>query len=167
MKHGRVQNLKIRNITGLAIGLGLLFLALNSATALAQVYKWTDENGVTHYSQTPPPSGQEAEIQDLPEYENEIEASPPLGDEAVSAETEELSAADVRRQELAAARQARADEQAATEELCQNIELRLAQIEPSRRVFYTGEDGQTVRMDDEERVAEVQRLKELQSEHCQ
>ncbi len=34
------------------LGLGLIF-----DTAAGEVYQWKDANGVTHYSQTPPPSG--------------------------------------------------------------------------------------------------------------
>ncbi|MFW5969188.1 MAG: DUF4124 domain-containing protein, partial [Halofilum sp. (in: g-proteobacteria)] len=32
-------------------------LPLIPATAMAEVYKWVDEDGVTHYSQEPPPEG--------------------------------------------------------------------------------------------------------------
>ncbi|HTV87021.1 MAG TPA: DUF4124 domain-containing protein [Dyella sp.] len=38
----------------LSIALALLLVA---PLALAQVYKWTDAHGTTHYSETPPPAG--------------------------------------------------------------------------------------------------------------
>jgi len=39
-------------------------------------------------------------------------------------------------------------------------------MEPSRRVFYTDESGQTVRMDDEERVSLVKEDKEFIAKNC-
>lgn len=35
-----------------------LLAILLATPALAQVYKWVDEDGVTHYSQQPPPGGE-------------------------------------------------------------------------------------------------------------
>jgi len=39
----------------------LIFLAL-AAPALAQVYKWVDERGVTHYGERPPQGGKASEV---------------------------------------------------------------------------------------------------------
>src|SRR5260370_36230448 len=41
----------------------LIFLAV-AAPALAQVYKWVDERGVTHYGERPPPGGKASEVPD-------------------------------------------------------------------------------------------------------
>jgi len=49
----------------------LIFLAL-AAPALAQVYKWVDERGVTHYGERPPQGGKASEVPDRL-------ASPPAG----------------------------------------------------------------------------------------
>jgi hypothetical protein len=49
----------------------LIFLAL-AAPALAQVYKWVDERGVTHYGERPPQGGKASEVPDRL-------ASPPSG----------------------------------------------------------------------------------------
>lgn len=167
MKHGIVQNLKTRIVAGSILSLCMFVFTLNSSPVMAEVYKWTDENGVTHFSQMPPPDGQEAERQDFPDHQLETTENMPANEDSDNADPEALSAADQYRQELAASRKKNAEERAANESLCQNIELRLSQIEPSRRVFYTNESGETIRMDDEERVAEVARLKELQSTLCQ
>ncbi|MCW5581401.1 MAG: DUF4124 domain-containing protein [Luteimonas sp.] len=37
---------------------GLSLLGLAGTVAASEVYQWKDANGVTHYSQTPPPKGQ-------------------------------------------------------------------------------------------------------------
>jgi hypothetical protein len=42
----------------------------------------------------------------------------------------------------------------------------LETIEPSRRVFFTNEQGETERLDDEQRVAMVERAKALIAENC-
>ena len=49
----------------------LIFLAV-AAPALAQVYKWVDERGVTHYGERPPQGGKASEVPDKL-------ASPPSG----------------------------------------------------------------------------------------
>ena len=146
MKHGYVQNLMTRMLQGSTAALCLLIFAIASTPAKAEVYKWTDENGVTHFSQTPPPPGQDAEIQDLPEHQAGVESDPSTANTLNDTANEELSAADLRRQELADARRERADAEAANDTLCMDTQERLAQLEPSRRVFYTNEDtsGQIV-----------------------
>lgn len=37
--------------------LGLILLIASTAAIAGEVYQWKDVNGVTHYSQTPPPKG--------------------------------------------------------------------------------------------------------------
>src|SRR5258706_13780417 len=41
----------------------LIFLPV-AAPALAQVYKWVDERGVTHYGERPPKGGKASEVPD-------------------------------------------------------------------------------------------------------
>lgn len=157
------------SITHLVAGLAVILSLLVSPPLLAEIYKWTDENGVTHYTQTPPPSGQEAEIEDLPE------ASPGQGlgepgdasDSEPGTQSEQPSAADLQRQRLATQARLTAEEYAANQAMCEEARQELAEIEPSRRVYYTNEDGETVRMDDEERVNEVKRLRNVLSANCQ
>jgi hypothetical protein len=147
-----------------------------SSPAQAEVYSWTDENGVTHFSETPPPDGREAQVEDIPdavpgyvEDESGVDPDSVFEDPASpgSAGTEDtMSAADLKRQELAERRTERQEEQKAIESACRQAEARLAQIEPARRVFYTNEEGETVRMDDEERVDEVDQLHDFIDENC-
>ena len=46
--------------------LGMLAAALWSSSAIAQVYRWVDEEGVTHLSSEKPPAGVKAERIDIP-----------------------------------------------------------------------------------------------------
>lgn len=166
MKHGTVCTRTARAV---------FVSALLMAPALsAEVYRWTDENGVTHFSQTPPPDGQEAEIEDVPDTAGEaaVEGAGIDFDGAQSnlAEgsggTDTRSAAELKRREIA---ERHADARSAREEaqrLCSQARSRLARIEPNRRVYYTNDEGETVRMDDEERVTEVEELRAFLAENC-
>ncbi len=166
MKHGTVCTRTARAV---------FIAALLMAPALsAEIYRWTDENGVTHFSQTPPPDGQEAEIEDVPDTPAEaavegagIDFDGAQSNRAEGPEgTDTLSAAEQKRQEIA---ERHADARAAREELerlCNQTRSRLARIEPNRRVYYTNDEGETVRMDDEERVTEVEELRTYLAENC-
>lgn len=145
----------------------LASVLLASTAAVAEVYRWTDENGVTHFSQTPPPAGQEAEIEDVPGTAPAQQSAAGIDfDGAGTSGDEEVSSADLRRQEIAEARDRRQAELEALEAMCRQTRDRLAQIEPNRRVYYTDEDGETVRMDDEDRVAEVEQLRSFLDANC-
>lgn len=143
-----------------------------------EMYSWTDENGVKHFSSLPPPPGLEATVSDLPEsapvptvdvdYPDASDSATSVTDDPMSAQQglEELSAADQYRQQIAENRAEQRSAQAELDQACIQARNRLAQIEPSRRVFYTDESGETVRMDDEERVGEVETLSDFISSHC-
>lgn len=150
--------------------LAALACSLMASTAVwAEVYRWTDENGVTHFSQTPPPPGQEAEIEDVPESEpagGEAEVAGIDFDGPGGTVDEEMSAADLRRQEIAESSDQRQSDREALAALCRQTRNRLEQIEPNRRVYYTDEDGEAVRMDDEERVNEVEQLRGFLDANC-
>ncbi len=53
------------------VGMVLIVLILCSGSAMAKVYKWVDENGVTHYSQKDPKNGaQEMQVKGMSEDES-------------------------------------------------------------------------------------------------
>jgi hypothetical protein len=43
---------------------------------------------------------------------------------------------------------------------------RLEQLEPARRVFYTDETGESVRMDDDQRLALIEESRAFLDENC-
>ncbi len=67
---------------------------------------------------------------------------------------------------MAKDREERMKEQAETERLCGLHKQRLEQVEPARRVFYTNEKGEPVRMDDEQRVRLVEESKDFLEKNC-
>lgn len=152
-----------------AAGAALAFSLMASTAVWAEVYRWTDENGVTHFSQTPPPAGQEADIADVPDSVPAQGQAPAAGidfDGSGTAADPGMSAADLRRQEIAESRDRQQSEREALEALCRQTRNRLELIEPNRRVYYTDEDGETVRMDDQERVDEVEQLRNFIDNNC-
>lgn len=139
-----------------------------------KVYSWTDENGVRHFSQTPPPAEQpavETEIATSPaateaaadaEYELRTPlpaiSEPPAGEEAVSV-------ADRQRQRIAQERAAREQAEFLKEVECVRTRERLAMIQPRLAEVYVNDAGEAVPLD-ESHVAEAEELTEFYDRHC-
>jgi hypothetical protein len=138
-----------------------------------EVYIWTDDNGVQHYSDKPRANGPMETVEAQEAYRPgsadayPAPAEPAAGSEAAEGAAEApLSAAAARREQLAQRREERREAQAETERLCAQHRQRLEQMEPSRRVFYTDDAGETVRMDDEQRVALVEESRAFVEKNC-
>ena len=139
-------------------GILLATSALLTASAVhgQQVYQWTDENGVVHYTDQPPERA-DAEVkavQPLPEVgtESPRDATPQATAEAGEADAETLSPAEQKRREREEARAKRRAEEAEIAADCVRARQTVAQLEPSPRVIYTDEEGNTQRMDDDRRL---------------
>jgi hypothetical protein len=52
------------------IFLAILFIIPGATTLYAEIYTWTDDNGVKHYSNTPPPADVKAEVK-FKEYQSD------------------------------------------------------------------------------------------------
>ncbi len=145
----------------LILSLFLAGFACGAAAQGQQMYKWTDENGVVHFSETPPPD-QKAEQTSVPPGAEKMGQAPVEG--ATSMEVG--SAAQQKREELARKRDQAEAESALRDANCAAKRAEVARLEPHRRVFYTDENGETVRMDDEARVAQVAAAKQYLQENC-
>jgi hypothetical protein len=110
---GKLQIRKAISTNKLITGAILAFAAAAAAPLHAQTYKWVDENGVTNYSNTPPP-GNVATTRLVPARVSVVESDPALAEAAaaVRARSErqaELAEAEwLQRQPLMAAAQASA-----------------------------------------------------------
>ncbi|MTI64104.1 MAG: DUF4124 domain-containing protein [Methylophaga sp.] len=152
-----------------AVILNVKWLCLVSAALLlsfsvhAQIYKWVDENGQTHYSQQPPESGQ-AEMIDVP-------PPPPINPDEARDEVQELieqqQAAE--QAELEAEQQARqaAEQEAVREENCRiaRENLRSYQNNPGRRIM--DQEGNVTRLTEEDRQQKIQEFQEQVDLYCQ
>lgn len=148
-----------------------------STVAMAtEVHKWVDENGVVHFSDTKPVSveSQTFEVSDYSHSQvtsvapTQLETTIQQDASAAPASPEPpLTAAQARREEMARKRQERKKAQAENEFLCSRHGTRLEQMEPARRVYYTDENGQEVRMDDNKRIELIEESRSFLAENCQ
>ncbi len=152
---------------------------LSLPAGATQVYTWTDENGVVHFVDQPPdnPAAVSQEVQEAyrpgsadaypakPQDSDAAPASAP-GIAAPGDAEVPLSAADQKRAELAEKRAARREQQAERDAACALARQQVATLEPHRRVFFTNDQGETERLDDEVRVKQVEEAKAAVEKYC-
>jgi hypothetical protein len=148
---------------GLAVLLITAFMWFPAGIAAEEVYSWVDENGVRHYGDMPP---DQEDVEVLQLQEIPAMSDTPAGSAPPRKEEGELTAAQQRREDInrqhKESREARAEKQ----KMCNMAQSRLAAIEPHRRVYFTNDKGETERMDDEQRVGEVESLHEYLDKNC-
>ena len=143
-----------------------------------QVYTWTDENGVVHYVDTPPDNPNAVQMTAPEAYQpgtgtgaaesEEGEAAAEAAAETTPAEEPEpLSYADQKRQEMAAKSEERRAKKVERDAACNRARQQVESLEPSRRVYFTNEQGEEERVDDEVRVQRVEDLKAYIAENCE
>jgi hypothetical protein len=125
-----------------------------------QMYQWTDENGVVHFSDTAP------EGRDVPATRVPQDAQPPTASPYQESGTAP-SAAQQRREDIARKTEQNQARAAAQEAECAALRTELERLEPNRRVFYTNEEGETERMDDVARTDRVAQLKAQIDKQCE
>jgi len=136
-------------------------MAVLAGTLQAQeMYKWTDENGVVHFSDKKP-AGRDVKAQNVP-------SGPPLqGANPYATEpVDEASPGQQKRDEIASSKRQVREQEQKKQAQCANWQSEVDRLEPNRRVFYENERGETVRMDDVERVNQVAELKSQIARYC-
>lgn len=157
----RLLGLQLACITALA--------ACGTLSAATEVYRWTDENGVVHFVDTPPADAAAEKMTIEGASKPGSESAYPLQSDSEAADEgadPALSLADQRREKLAANRQKQQKQRAEQEQLCAQHRQRLQQVEPVRRVLYTDENGESVRLDDDERMKLVAESKNYIAKNC-
>ncbi|GHU09122.1 hypothetical protein AGMMS50225_09140 [Betaproteobacteria bacterium] len=170
-----------------------LFIALPAA---AQVYQWKDKDGNTHYSDTPPASG-EAKTVIHGTTPSVVRNAPATNPEAATAElTDPTAAADPanpaapkspaltapekskaerdleekERREKAAADALKADQAAVQEQKraqeCERARVQLAALTSGQRFARPTADGGRTILDDKERAVEINRAQEIVDAFC-
>ena len=136
---------------------------LMAAPALAEetrVYRWTDDNGVVHFSTTPPPTSTEGvEEQMVREAPSPGSVAPTLkvGPEDETGITEAPQLDDLR---------ARRDQDEQRRLICERARQRVAAIEPAQRVLIEKSDGSQQWLYGDDRIAELNRQRQLVEENC-
>lgn len=147
-----------RSIFTVASVLLSLVLAAGAAAQEKKMYSWTDEDGTVHFSDMAP-EGVDASERSIPQDNTSVSAGP-------YAEAQGPSAAQQRRDEIAQRSEEAKTQQAMTSAQCAAWQAEVDRLEPNRRVFYTDEQGETVRMDDVERTDRVAELKQQIARNC-
>lgn len=143
----------------------LLGFLLWTVPLSAGMYKWVDEKGVTHYSETPPPGRKGQQIQTPP-------ASPTPAESPSTWEEKEL---DFRRRsiEREQAEEARKKKEAAEryqtamrKELCMEAQGDLQALNAGRPIYWINEKGEREYLADSARPAAVERAKKRVETYC-
>lgn len=153
----------------------LLFLATAlagsaglTAAFAAEVFTWTDEEGIVHYSDMPPDDKDARQIDVEDVYKpGTVEPTVPASQSQAEPGQTPQSAAQQRRERMSKEREERREAQAETDRMCALHRQRLEQMEPARRVFYTNEAGESVRMDDDRRMGLIEESKEFIAKNCE
>ena len=147
-----------------------------SSAAATEVYTWTDKDGIVHYSDAPLNDGESQKIEVEGAYPPGTTDAYPSSEESAAPATvssqagdgeSPQSAAQQRREQIAESREERREAKAENDQLCAKHRQRLTQVEPARRVFYTNEKGESVRMDDDRRMELIEEDKEFIAKNCE
>jgi hypothetical protein len=175
------QKRQVRIVVLLTFLMAFLANVLSGSAVAGDLYSWTDENGVLHYSDMPPNGQSVQTVKDKASpppstYESNSVPGSTQPDTAIDAMTGEegegaedsppQSFADARREQIAKNRKERREAQAEMDRMCEIHRKTLANVEPSRRVMYKNEKGEVMRMDDDKRIALVKESKAFIAKNC-
>lgn len=139
----------------------LLCACLVAPCALAQqMYKWVDEKGVTHYSETPPPDGTKGA--------SKIEVKTPTPDRAPTDNWREREAQSKERR----AKQGVQDEQERMKEdsqrasNCRRAQRQADTMTHPGSIYRLNEKGERVFMEDKERAAKLDEAQQDVARYC-
>jgi len=142
--------------------------ALSGGFLLAGLYKWVDEKGVTHYSDTPPPKGKAIKVP---------EPSLPAtgGTEATKQKSWKELEQEFRVRQLERERAEREEEaereagqiaDARRKRECANAHARINFLAGRKIIWRYTAEGKRIYLSDEERSAEIDRLKNFIDTNC-
>lgn len=131
------------------------------APAVAQVYKWVDEKGVTHYGERAP---QGKKVDEVGQRLANPSAAPGQATQPTWQERDlEFRKRRIQTEQAEAKSKQR---EALQRQACNQMRDHLAQMKSARRVYALNEKGERVFQSDEERNASIARLEKLVSERC-
>lgn len=138
---------------------GLLCL---TSPAMAKLYKWVDENGVTQYTQTPPPKGDFNQVKPPPK--------PAVDPQRAQDEMEKRLDAFQKRRDDAAESKAEANKEAsdkaAKAEKCNKARKNLTFLQTHSRVRTTDKDGNATLLGEDKRQEKIKTANEAIKQYC-
>ncbi len=136
-----------------------LLLTVAGGTVQAEIYKWTDKQGVQHYSEQPPASSNYEKVK--PSYAPAV--VPP------AAQPKDQSQGDPKKTDPDRAQQEQKYKEEAArvrQQNCETVQQRLADLESSPRITIKDTDGTLKRLSDDEREAKITDAQELIKKYC-
>lgn len=145
-----------------ALVLGACLLA--AAAAHAQVYKWVDEKGRTHYGEKPPEGVKSSEVARPTPPSDPAKAKAPddWRRKAQDAKRDQVQ----REQAEEQARRREASLRAQREQRCRNARIALDRLENVHNLYKYDERGERVYLSDAQREPEKARVRGEIREHC-
>lgn len=136
---------------------GTLMLALSTTAMASQIYKWVDEQGVTHFGAQPPQGQQATTINPSAPPPRPASSEPaPTVEEQLDPEQ---AAIDKKVKEDVA------KQEAERKQYCENARTNLAQLENNPRLRIE-DAGEVRRIDENERQERIAELKKSIAENC-
>jgi hypothetical protein len=147
--------------------------ALSFHATADQVYTWTDENGVTHFSDREPPDT-DTQVIDMAEKPGGVTYSKPqeasdgeaVAEDSTAAAEPAMTPGQQRREQIVESSADRRAAEAEENAMCQKQRELLARLEPARRVYYTDENGEEIRMNDEQRMQAIADTRNYIAQYC-
>ncbi|HEY1029079.1 MAG TPA: DUF4124 domain-containing protein [Pseudomonas sp.] len=137
---------------------GTLMLALSTTAMASQIYKWVDEQGITHFGAQPPQGQQATTINtSAPPPRATASEPPPTVEEQLDPEQ---AAIDKKVKEEVA------KQEAERKQYCETARTNLAQLENNPRLRIEEEGGEVRRVDENERQKRITDLKKSIAENC-
>jgi hypothetical protein len=153
------MNNKLFTTVTAAFFAGLLCLA---GPATARLYKWVDENGVTQYTQTPPPKGDFSSVKPPPK--------PAVDPQQAQSEMEKRLEAFQQRRDDSAKSKAEADKQAAERaektKKCEKARKNLTFLQTHARVRTTDKEGNATLLPEEKRQEKIKQANDAIKKYC-
>ena len=148
-----------RNVTKLKISAVALLLAVAGATAQAEIYKWTDKQGVQHYSEQPPASSNYEKVK--PSYAPAVTLP--------AAQPKDQPQSDPKKEDPDRAQQEqkyKEEEARVRQQNCETVQQRLTDLESTPRINIKDSDGNLKRLSEDERQAKITDTQELIKKYC-
>jgi len=140
----------------------IALLALAAWAAHGQVYKWVDEKGVTHYSETPPPDSKKATKVDT----GPAVAPAPVRDDWKQKEVDSRRHSIEKKQADEASEKKAAYDENVRKGRCRSAQRDLQVLEMEAPVYKYDDRGQKVYMEDRDRSAGIARARQDVAAYC-
>lgn len=145
----------------------IIICMLFASRTLAEIYKWVDEQGVTHYGDCPPTDCVYEEIE-LPKgpSEEEIEAAEERTREVLEARKAREAAEKTRRENASLEEQEQEILRIERLQKCAEAIYQIDLLNQKRRVFKQQAGGSRLYLENEERSAEITRITAIKDQFC-